>query len=82
MSEFGGFGCRFLFDDSSQCGRRQRPGSAYCATHHQLCYLPFRSRAEREKLREAEKYLRHLETQETCQNGCAHSTTKSETAAN
>jgi hypothetical protein len=61
MTEFGGFGCRFLFDDNSQCGRRQRPGSSYCPVHHRLCHLPLWGRAERAKLREATKYLRFLE---------------------
>jgi hypothetical protein len=64
MREFGGFGCRFLFDDISQCGRRQRPGSSYCPMHHRLCHLQLGSRAEAARLSEDQAYVEFVERRE------------------
>ena len=54
-------GCAFVLDRESRtatgqtcCAAPRRPGSAYCPTHHALCYLPPESLAERRKLKEIE----------------------------
>jgi hypothetical protein len=54
-------GCAFVLDIESRatagqicCATPRRPGSAYCHTHHALCYLPSESLAERRKLKEIE----------------------------
>ena len=52
---FGARGCRFLVHDQRQCGATRRAGSSYCEEHHALCYVPVRSRAERQRLREIAK---------------------------
>ena len=48
-------GCRFVIDDQHQCGAPPRARSSYCEEHHALCYLPARSQAERQRLREIAK---------------------------
>jgi hypothetical protein len=54
-------GCAFIYDTPGEapsmtgaCGAPRRAGSAYCPTHHALCYLPAASQAERRQLQEIE----------------------------
>jgi hypothetical protein len=54
-------GCAFIYGTPGEapsiagvCGAPRRAGSAYCPTHHALCYLPAASQAERRRLQEIE----------------------------
>jgi hypothetical protein len=47
-------GCAFILDDNSLCNAARRPGSFYCARHHERCHLPDGSAGERRRLHETE----------------------------
>jgi len=51
-------GCVYRLDTSDgwevPCGRRRRPDSSFCPTHHAICHVPAGSPAERRRLDEAE----------------------------
>lgn len=38
--------CRFICDDGYFCGAEKRAGSAYCAEHHDICYVPPKRKAK------------------------------------